>query len=55
MFNNQDIKLEMELEMTKILYTFIIANAHYFSEPVMQAVRKLMLEVEKMENCKKVI
>ncbi len=49
MLTTQAIGTEMEIEMSKILHAFIVANAHYFSQPILEAVNHLMFEVEKLE------
>lgn len=47
---SNNINFEMEIEMAKILNAFIKANAHYFSGNVLEAVQKLMDEINKLET-----
>jgi hypothetical protein len=48
-FGQITIEGEEGLEMAKILYDFIQANAHLFTAPVFEAAQRLFEEIQKAE------
>lgn len=49
MLHQADIDKEQEIEMAKILYDFVMANAHFFSSPILSAAKVLLEEIQKVE------
>lgn len=41
--------LEREIEMARILHSFVESNIHLFSPSVLKAAQKLLEEIEKLE------